>query len=95
MASLNKTTVRTEVDKLKADFQKLSSDGKLSAEVLVLINSLMLILDLILAIFLEKTTVKTSKNFSYLPLLKPKRTNRVTNLLVTTLNTTRRNRYCG
>jgi len=56
MASLDKTTVCNEIDRLKTDFEQLRADGKVTAESLAVINSLFMIVELILAIFLERTT---------------------------------------
>jgi transposase len=64
MATLNKTSVREEVYRLKQEFDKLCSDGKVSPETRAVMNSLLVVVDLILAIFLEKTTRKNSKNSS-------------------------------
>lgn len=64
MASLNKTSVREEVDRLKQEFDQLCSDGKVSPEIRAVMNSLLVVVDLILAIFLEKTTRKNNKNSS-------------------------------
>ena len=64
MAMMNKTSVREEVDRLKQDFDKLCSDGKVSSEIRVVMNSLLVIVELILSVFLEKKTRKTSKNSS-------------------------------
>jgi transposase len=64
MASLDKTSVREEVARLKADFKQLSRQGKVSPETGALFNSLLLIVELILSIFLERQTRKTSKNSS-------------------------------
>ena len=64
MATLDKSSVREEIDHLKAQFEQLSADGKLSSEAKVLFSSLLLIIDLILSIFLERQTRKTSRNSS-------------------------------
>ncbi|MEK7084104.1 MAG: IS66 family transposase [Patescibacteria group bacterium] len=64
MASVDKTSVRNEVSRLKAEFTQLCADGKITSESSVLMNSLFMILELILALFLEKTTKKNSKNSS-------------------------------
>lgn len=61
---MNKTSIREEVDRLKQDFEKLCSDGKASPEIQTLMNSMLLIVELILAIFLEKKTRKNGKNSS-------------------------------
>ena len=64
MASLDKTSVREEVGRLKADFDRLSAEGKISAEIRALMNSLFMIIELILAVFLERSTKKDSQNSS-------------------------------
>lgn len=67
MASLDKTSIRKEIDRLKVDFEQLRADGKVTAESLVVMNSLFLIVELILSIFLERTTRKNSRNASIPP----------------------------
>jgi transposase len=64
MASLDKTSVRTEVNRLKTDFDKLCAEGKITSESKTLMMSMFMIVELILSIFLEKTTQKDSKNSS-------------------------------
>ena len=64
MATINKKSVREEVDKLKSEFANLREAGKVTDEVVALINSMLMIMDLILSIFLERTTKKTNKNSS-------------------------------
>lgn len=62
MSTLNKLSVREEVDRLKSEFARLRTENKVSEEVQVLFQSLLMVVDLILSIFLEKQTRKTSKN---------------------------------
>lgn len=64
MATVDKTSVREEVDRLKKEFEQLCSDGKVSSEIQVVVNSLLVVMNLILSIFLEKKTRKNSKNSS-------------------------------
>jgi len=64
MASINKTSIRNEVSRIKADFESLCAEGKMSAETRALMNSMFMILELMLSIFLEKTTRKDSANSS-------------------------------
>jgi len=64
VASIDKKYVRQEVDKVKADFDKLCESGKISHETKVLFSSMFMIMNLILSIFMEKTTRKNSKNSS-------------------------------
>jgi transposase len=64
VTSLDKTSVREKVNRLKADFARLCSEGKVSSEIQAIMNSLFLIIELILAIFLERSTKKDGKNSS-------------------------------
>lgn len=64
VASLDKASVREEVGRLKEDFDHLGAEGKISAEIRAIMNSLFMIIELILAIFLERNTKKDSKNSS-------------------------------
>lgn len=64
MANLDKASVRSEVSRLKADFEKLCAEGKLTCESQAIMNSLFLVVELILAIFLERTTKKDTTNSS-------------------------------
>lgn len=64
MASLDKTSVRAEVSQLKTDFERLCAEGKISSETKTLFTSMFMIIELILAIFLERTTKKDNKNSS-------------------------------
>lgn len=64
MASLDKSSVRQEVIRLKGDFEQLRADGKISQETQAIMSSLFMMVELILAIFLEKTTVKDTTNSS-------------------------------
>lgn len=53
MATMNKTTVPDEVDRLKQGFEQLCSDGKVSSEIRVVMSSLLVAVELILSIFLK------------------------------------------
>jgi len=64
MATLDKTTVRNEIARLKEDFEQLRADGKVTTESQAVMNSLFMIVELILAVFLERTTRKNNKNSS-------------------------------
>ena len=67
MATIDKPSVRDEVDRLKCEFEQLNAEGKVSTEIRVLMNSLLIIVELILSIFLEKKTRKNSRNSSLPP----------------------------
>ena len=64
MASVDKKYLRDEVDKVKAEFNKLCESGEISAQTKVLFSSMLTIMNLILSIFMERTTRKNSKNSS-------------------------------
>jgi len=64
MSRLDKQSVREEFDIIKTDFQKLSEREKMSSEMITLVNALFLLFNIVLSIFLEKSTKKTSKNSS-------------------------------
>ncbi|SER52485.1 hypothetical protein SAMN05421690_103419 [Nitrosomonas sp. Nm51] len=64
MASLDKTSVREEVSRLKADFDRLNTEGEISTEIQAVMNGLFMVVELILAIFLERSTKKNNKNSS-------------------------------
>ena len=64
MATINKKSIREEINRIKKDFEHLCEGGKVSPEIQAVMNSLLMVVDLILAIFLEKKTRKTSKNSS-------------------------------
>ena len=64
MASVDKSSVKNEVGRLKADFERLCSEGKITREIVVLMNSMLMIVDLMLSIFLERITKKDSRNSS-------------------------------
>ena len=69
---MNKTSIREEIERLKQEFEQLCSAGKVSPEIRALMNSMLIIVELILAIFLEKKTRKNSKNSSLPPSQTPK-----------------------
>lgn len=64
MASVDKVSVRNEVARLKGDFEKLCADGKVSGEIKLLMNSLLMIIELMLSVFLERQTKKDNRNSS-------------------------------
>ncbi len=67
MANIDKSSVRNEVSRLKADFEQLCADGKITSESKVLMNSMFMMIELILSIFLERITKKDSHNSSIPP----------------------------
>ena len=64
MASVNTQSVREEAERIKAEFQRITKDEKISTEVNMLLQSMFMLINLLIAIFLEKTTKKNNKNSS-------------------------------
>jgi len=64
MANINKMSVRGELDRLQSEFERLSQENALTGESRLLMRSMLTLLELICAIFLEKNTPKTTKNSS-------------------------------
>ncbi len=64
MPSVNKKSLREEFDQLKKSFERLSSESKITPEVTSLIQSMILLLELLIAVFMEKKTKKNGRNSS-------------------------------
>ncbi|MHB8252180.1 MAG: IS66 family transposase [Acidiferrobacter sp.] len=64
MASVHKESLREEFTALQERFGQLGAAGKISVESGALIEALLMLLKLLMAVFLEKTTPKTSANSS-------------------------------
>ena len=62
MASLNKTSLREELHTLKGQFERLCADGKMGQEGRALFHALLMLLELLMAVFLEKRTPKNNRN---------------------------------
>ena len=64
MPSVNQASLRDEFARLKSEYGALSAAGKVPAETGVLMSAVFVLLELMVAIFLEKTTKKGSGNSS-------------------------------
>ena len=64
MPSVNRQSLREEFTALKERFGQLSTDGKLAPESRALIEALLMLLQVLMAVFMEKNTPKTSTNSS-------------------------------
>lgn len=64
MARVNKQSLREEFDALEGRFGQLCADGKMTGESRALVEALLMLLKLLMAVFLEKHTAKTSTNSS-------------------------------
>jgi transposase len=72
MASVNKASLREEFDGLKAQFEHLCAEGKVTAETHALFQALLMLFELLMAVFMEKRTAKNSRNSG----LPPSQTNK-------------------
>jgi len=64
VASVNKESLREEFGALKGRFTRLSADGKITAESRALVEALLMLLQVLMAVFMEKHTPKNSTNSS-------------------------------
>ena len=64
MATINKASLRTELETIEQQFDELSSAGRVRPEIGALFRTLLMLFELMVAIFLEKTTKKDAKNSS-------------------------------
>lgn len=64
MATVNQQSVREEAERIKAEFDRLSVNIKINSEYKILFQSMLMLINLLIAIFLEKTTKKNNKNSS-------------------------------
>ena len=67
MATVNKHSLRAEFNRLKAAFEQLSATDQMSAEARALFKALLMLFEVLMAIFMEKTTAKDSRNSSLPP----------------------------
>ena len=61
MATMDKQSVRDEAEKIQQEFSRLASNKKMDADVKALFQSMLMLIKLLIAIFLEKKTKKTSR----------------------------------
>ena len=64
MATVNKQSLREEFDALKGRFEYLCADGKMGADSRALVQALLMLFELLMAVFMEKHTPKNSINSS-------------------------------
>ena len=76
MATVNKASLRTEFDALKARFESLCAEGKMPPESRALVDALLMLFELLMAVFMEKHTPKSPANSGPAPLSEPERRHR-------------------
>jgi len=64
MPSINKKSLREEFDQLKKTFELLSEQGKVTPEITSLFQAMILLFELLIAVFMEKKTKKNDRNSS-------------------------------
>jgi len=64
MSSVNKQSLREEFDALKGQFEHLCTEGKMSPESRALFQAMLMLFELLMAVFMERRTTKDSKNSS-------------------------------
>ena len=64
MPSINKQSLRQEFDQLRMRFDNLSTEGKISPEASALIQAMIMLFELLIAVFMEKNTRKNNRNSS-------------------------------
>lgn len=64
MSKVHQQSVREEAERIKSEFNLLAANNKINKESKILFDSMLMLINLLIAIFLEKTTKKTNKNSS-------------------------------
>jgi len=64
MPRVNKQSLRQEFDQLKDKFEHLSNEGKITPEVGTLFQAMIMLFELLIAVFMEKNTKKNNRNSS-------------------------------
>ena len=64
MPNVNQQSLREEFDQLKVRFENLSNQGKITQETTALFQSMIMLFELLIAVFMEKKTRKNNRNSS-------------------------------
>jgi len=64
MPNVNKQSVREEFEQIKVRFENLSNEGKITQETTALFQSMIMLFELLIAVFMEKKTRKNNRNSS-------------------------------
>ncbi len=64
MATVDTASVREEIARVEQEIARLSETGEVSDESRMLFNTLLMIVNMLVAIFMDRSTKKTSKNSS-------------------------------
>jgi len=72
VGSVNGVSLRAEFEGLKGQFEALCARGRISAEGRALVQALLMLFELLMAVFMERSTPKNSRNASVPPSRTPK-----------------------
>lgn len=64
MSTVNKQSLREEAERIKTEFNQLILEQKINKESKILFQSMLMLINLLISIFLERTTIKNNKNSS-------------------------------
>ena len=64
MSSVNRQSLREEFGTLKARFERLCAEGKMGSESRALFQAMLVMLELLMAVFMESRTTQDGKNSS-------------------------------
>lgn len=64
MGTVNRESIRDEAERISTEFDRLFAENKITNESKLLFQSMLMLINLLIAIFLEKTTKKTNINSS-------------------------------
>jgi transposase len=64
MASLDRASLREEFGTLKGQFERLCAEGKMTEESRTLFQAMLMLFEVLMAVFMEKCTTKSSRNSS-------------------------------
>jgi transposase len=64
MARVNKQSLREDFDALKAEFKRLCAAGKMATESRALFHGMLMLFEVLMAVFMEKRTAKDNRNSS-------------------------------
>jgi transposase len=67
MSSVNKQSLREEFDTLKKQFERLCTRGRIGVEIRALFQAMLMLFEVLIAVFMEKKTPKNSSNSSKPP----------------------------
>lgn len=67
MATVNKQSLREEFDGLKAEFERLCAAGTMATESRALFQAMLMLFEVLMAVFMERRTSKNSNNSSIPP----------------------------